>query len=124
MPTVLYLPLAATDAFPWSNLVWVLLGITGLLFAVAGVGRWLAATHPDPVPRMHPTPGVPAPATSADLAPEVAAAIAAAVHVILGASAHVTSVSLQPEQPVSVENLMLTWSLEGRRQIYTSHKVR
>jgi hypothetical protein len=50
--------------------------------------------------------------------------IAAAVHAALGASAKVTSVTLQPEQPVSVENLMLTWSLEGRRQIYTSHKVR
>jgi len=119
------LPLAVTAGFPWMNLVWVLVGITLLLFVVAGVGRWLAATHPDPVPRARPASGAAVTAgASVALAPEIAAAIAAAVHVALGASAKVTSVSLQSEQPVSVENLMLTWSLEGRRQIYTSHKVR
>ena len=122
MPTILHLPLAATVSFPWMNLVWILVGITLLLFAVAGVGRWLAATHPDPEPRVRPASV--APVAPADLAPEIAAAIAAAVHVTLGDSATVTSVSLQTDQPVSVENLMLTWSLEGRRQIYTSHKVR
>ena len=52
------------------------------------------------------------------------AALAAAVHVVLGPSAIITSATLQPEKPLSVENLMLAWSLEGRRQIYTSHKVR
>lgn len=119
MQNILHLPLAATPAFPWMNLLWVLVGIAILMFAVAGVGLWLAATHPDPEPRVRPAPGPAVAAT--DLAPEVAAAIAAAVHVTFGASAQVTSVSLQP---ASVENLMLTWSLEGRRQIYTSHKVR
>ena len=58
---------------------------------------------------------------SQDLTPEIAAVIAAAVHVTLGAAARVTSVSLQP---VSIENAPLIWSLEGRRQIYTSHRVR
>ena len=116
------MPLAATAAFPWLNLVWVMVAIAALLFAVAGVGRWLAATHPDPVARVRTAPDVSSPA--ADISPEIEAAIAAAVHVTLGASASVTSVTLQPAQPVSVENLMLTWSLEGRRQIYTSHKVR
>lgn len=122
MPTLLHLPLAAAASFPWMNLVWILVGITVFLFAVAGVGRWLAATHPDPEPRVRAASG--SPISTADLSPEIAAAIAAAVHVTLGASAIVTSVSLQPAQPVSVEHLMLTWSLEGRRQIYTSHKVR
>lgn len=122
MPCFLHMPLAATAAFPWLNLVWVLIAIAALLFAVAVAGRWLAATHPDPVTRVRPAPDISQPVT--DLAPEIEAAIAAAVHVTLGASATVTSVTLQPAQPVSVENLMLTWSLEGRRQIYTSHKVR
>jgi Na+-transporting methylmalonyl-CoA/oxaloacetate decarboxylase gamma subunit len=119
------MPLAAAVAFPWLNLVWVILGIVALLFTVAGVGRWLAATHPEPAERTRPTAGVPE-ATQVDsgVSPEIEAAIAAAVHVTLGASATVTSVVLQRTQPVSVENLMLTWSLEGRRQIYTSHKVR
>lgn len=122
MLNFLYLPLAATVAFPWMNLVWVLVGIAVFLLAVAGVGRWLAATHPEPEPKARLAAGVPVAIN--DLAPEIAAAITAAVHVTFGASATVTSVSLQPTQPVSVENLMLTWSLEGRRQIYTSHKVR
>lgn len=109
------------------NLVWILLGIAALMFAVAGLGRWLAATHPDPVARVRSTPASPAGASvesASGLTPEIQAVIAAAVHVALGESAKVTAVVLQPAQPVSVENLMLTWSLEGRRQIYTSHKVR
>ncbi|HEY8993930.1 MAG TPA: hypothetical protein VIM71_04670 [Lacunisphaera sp.] len=116
------MPIAAATAFPWLNLVWVMVAIAALLFAVAGIGRWLAATHPDPVVPVRPAAEVSSP--NPDVTPEIEAAIAAAVHVVLGASAAVTSVSLQPAQPVSVENLMLTWSLEGRRQIYTSHKVR
>lgn len=122
MPGPLPFPLAVTAAFPWLNLGLVLAAIALLLFAVAGLGRYLAATHPDPVDRAHPRPATARPA--AGPTPEIAAAIAAAVQVTLGASARVTSVVLQPPQPVSVENLMLTWSLEGRRQIYTSHKVR
>jgi len=122
MATMLNIPLAATASFPWLNLVWVLLGITVLLFAVAGAGRWLAATHPEPVARVRTGSGSPAVADTP--APEIEAAIAAAVYASLGASASITSVTLHPNQPQSVENLMLTWSLEGRRQIYTSHKVR
>jgi len=58
-----------------------------------------------------------------ELAPEIAAVIAAAVHLTLGAAARVASVSLQPDS-VSLESAPLIWSLEGRRQIYTSHRVR
>jgi len=123
MTTVLTLPLAATVGFPWGNLVWVIVGITAFLFAVAGVGRWLAATHPDAVPRPAPVRSG-GTVSSPGVSPEVTAVIAAAVHEALGASAQVTSVALKPEPSVSVDNLMLTWSLEGRRQIYTSHKVR
>lgn len=122
MQGLLHPTLAATAAFPWLNLFWVLVGITVLLFAVAGAGRWLASTHPDPVARPRPAPLPPAAVPgNAEITPQIQAAIAAAVHVALGSSARITSVVLQP---TSVENLMLTWSLEGRRQIYTSHKVR
>ena len=62
-------------------------------------------------------------AQSMELAPEIAAAIAAAVHMTLGPSATVTSVTLQAES-ISVESPPLIWSLEGRRQIYSSHRVR
>lgn len=113
--------IATAAVFPWLNLLWIVVGIMVLLFAVAGVGRWLAATHPDAPAK----PAAPAaiPVVAADQEEEIATAIAAAVYVMLGASAKVTSVTPVPPA-VTVENLMLTWSLEGRRQIYTSHKVR
>lgn len=114
--------LATATGFPWMNLVWVLLSIAALMLAIAAFGRWLAATHPDPVPVAR--RASPPPAAGATDSTEIAAVIAAAVHEALGPTATVTSVALQPEKPVSVENLMLAWSLEGRRQIYTSHKVR
>lgn len=114
--------IATATVFPWLNLLWVLVGITVLLFTVAGVGRWLAATHPDAPAK--PVPPAAIPVAASAQAEEITAAIAAAVYVTLGASAKVTSVTPAPDQPVGVENLMLTWSLEGRRQIYTSHKVR
>ena len=62
-------------------------------------------------------------ARSLELAPEIAAAIAAAVHMRLGPSATVTSVTLQSDS-ITLENAPLIWSLEGRRQIYSSHRVR
>jgi hypothetical protein len=51
----------------------------------------------------------------------VTAIIAAAVATSLGRKARV--VAVQPATP-SVEMLMQQWSLEGRRQIYTSHQIR
>ena len=125
MQTILTIPLAASVGFSWMNLVWVLIGATALWYFFAGARRRPAAKPAEPEPLSRPASVVPdAVPVSLDLAPEVVAAIAAAVKITLGASAYVTSVSLQPELAVSLENPMLTWSLEGRRQIYTSHKVR
>ena len=124
MQTLLLLPIAATTVFPWMNLVWVILGITLFIFAVAGLGQWSSVTHPASAPKALPVSAPPGAALASDLAhiaPEIAAAISAAVHVTLGASAKVTEVTLQPE---SGDTYMPVWSLEGRRQIYTSHKVR
>lgn len=90
-----------------------------LLAAVALVGRWLAATHPDPV-----VPPAASPVSETELPPETMAVIACAVRVAFGSQAQVASVSLASPHAPSVEALMLQWSLEGRRQIYTSHKVR
>ncbi|MFT3828348.1 MAG: hypothetical protein QM691_01450 [Opitutaceae bacterium] len=50
------------------------------------------------------------------LAPEVLAVIAAAVHESLGTEFRIVS--------ISVEGQSTTWSMEGRRQIFGSHKVR
>jgi hypothetical protein len=104
----------------WVTGLIVCAAIAALLFAVAFVGRWLAATHPDPV--LTPPAAVPAPETG--VSPETMAIIACAVRVALGSGAQVTAVALTPQHTPSVEALMLQWSLEGRRQIYTSHKVR
>ena len=65
-----------------------------------------------------------APVSDSGLTPEILAIIASAVDVTIGPRAQVTAVSLLPAHAPSVEALMLQWSLEGRRQIYTSHKVR
>ena len=103
----------------WLAGLLVAAAIIALIVVVALVGRWLAATHPDPLPKAPPVPVV-----EPELAPEVLALIAAAVNATVGPRAQVAAVSLLPAHAPSVEVLMQQWSLEGRRQIYTSHKVR
>lgn len=103
----------------WLAGLLVCAAIAALLVAVALVGRWLAATHPEAEPK-----AVPAPVVDTGLSPETLAIIASAVNVTIGPRAQVTAVSLLPAHAPSVEVLMQQWSLEGRRQIYTSHKVR
>jgi hypothetical protein len=117
-------PLLATVGQPLFGSMWlaglfVCAAIVLLMVAVALAGRWLAATHPDPEPKAAPTPVI-----DPGLSPETLAIIASAVNVTLGARAQIAAVSLLPAHAPSVEALMLQWSLEGRRQIYTSHKVR
>jgi Na+-transporting methylmalonyl-CoA/oxaloacetate decarboxylase gamma subunit len=121
MPTALLPPLAATPAFPWINLVWVLLGIVVLLCLVAAMGRYLAATHPDPEPE---PAAIASPLANAAVPSDVAVVIAAAVYAALGDSARVMNVVPKDHLTLRVDNLMLTWSLEGRREIYSSHRVR
>lgn len=105
----------------WLALLAILIGVAAFMLAVAALGRWLAATHPD-----EPLPPAP-PAPIADPAPsaEIFAAIAAAVAVTFGSKAHIASV--QPAIPLDSDGgdpSRLQWSMEGRRQIYSSHKVR
>jgi len=101
----------------------ILGGIAGFIALVVVLGRGLAATHPDAPAR--PTPPPPAPLVDHGPSPEVTAVIAAAVATVLGAHARIAAVNLAttPTAP-SVEMLMQQWSMEGRRQIYSSHKVR
>jgi hypothetical protein len=103
----------------WLALLAILAGVAVLILVVAGVGRWLAATHPDtPVPsdladEVDPPPN-----------PHVMAVIAAAVAYTYGKRARITAVQLPHPHAPTVEALMIQWSLEGRREIYSSHKVR
>ena len=108
----------------WLALLAVVGGIAVFLVLVALLGRWLAATHPDAPPRPVPAPA-PAPVVELGVGPEITAVIAASVATVLGARARIAAVTLAatPANP-SVEMLMQLWSMEGRRQIYSSHKVR
>lgn len=104
----------------WIAMLLVLGSIALLMLAIALAGRWLAATHPD-TPRVAPVlASVPEPE---ELSPETLAILASAVNAVVGPRAQVTAVTVVTPPP-SVEALMLQWSLEGRRQIYSSHKVR
>ncbi|MFT3782665.1 MAG: hypothetical protein QM790_11680 [Nibricoccus sp.] len=104
----------------WVALLVILVGVAVLLFAVAGVGKWLAATHPD-----EPVAPKPAPVTietSSDApSAEVFAAIAAAVAVTFGSKSRIAAIH---PSSIAIEPGPLQWSAEGRRQIYSSHKVR
>jgi len=102
----------------WLALLAILAGIAVFMIAVAALGRWAAATHPDEPPK-------PAPVVEVDPAPsaEIFAAIAAAVAVTFGGKARITGVQ-STTSAVSIDQSQLQWSAEGRRQIYSSHKVR
>jgi len=116
------LPLAEAARLPAGSLAWVLAVIAGL--ALVLVWRWRVVQR-ESAPAAQPAPGLPAELISvAGIAPEIAAAIAAAVHETLGDGARVTSVTQQTEPVVAMETPTLIWSLEGRREIYTSHRVR
>lgn len=126
------LPIAAAAGQPlfgnqWLALLAILAGVAVFMVVLAGIGRWLAATHPE-------TPKKPAaPVTSplgsataavSGISAEVLAVIASAVAVTVGSKARITAVvPIQPATP-SVEMLMQQWSVEGRRQIYSSHQIR
>jgi hypothetical protein len=104
----------------WLALLAVLAGVALFLFAIAGIGRWLAATHPDEPPQ----PPQPV-AEVLQPPPAIFAVIAAAVATTLGARARIVSaIALAPDNELTVASSQLQWSLEGRRQIYSSHQVR
>jgi len=108
----------------WLALFVILGSVTAFLLAIAAIGRWLAATHPDePAKPAEPVASdIPA-AASSEVTAEVFAVIAAAVAVTLGAKARVTAINLSSAE-LGAESSIQQWSLEGRRQIYSSHKVR
>jgi len=122
-------PVLATVGQPLFGSVWlallaVLAGIAVFLVLIAAAGRWLAATHPEAPVVVAVEPEEEFEDVSAVLAPEVVAVIAASISAVLGARARIASVRLPHHHTPSVEALMQQWSLEGRRQIYGSDKVR
>lgn len=132
-------------AVNWGVVGWVLVGTIALLVVVAAVGRAIAAAFPPnpehvssfrkpvapasvPATPVAAAPGAPAVAPAATSAagtipPEIMAVIAASVAVALrGKRFAITGV--EPSQkPADIERLMSLWSLEGRRQVYSSHSL-
>ncbi len=127
----------------WGTVGWVLVGTIALLVVVAAVGRAIAAAFPPnpehmssfrkpaapvvPAPVAAPVPAAPAPAAArvpaaGAISPETMAVIAAAVAVALrGRRYAITNVA--PAKAPDIEQLMSLWSLEGRRQVYSSHTL-
>lgn len=136
------------SAVNWGLIGWVLLGAVALIVVVAAVGRAIAAAFP-PNPEhvssfRKPTPAAPVPAVAAPVAvapvvvkplpgapvsdaipPEVMAVIAASVAVVLrGQRYAITGITPATQKnPADIERLMSLWSLEGRRQVYSSHTL-
>lgn len=133
-------------AVNWGVVGWVLVGTIALLVVVAAIGRAIAAAfppNPEHVssfrkPVAAPAPVIPAapvavapvapapaaaPAPSGAIPPEVMAVIAASVAMVLrGQRFSITGV--EPAQKTAdIERLMSLWSLEGRRQVYSSHAL-
>jgi hypothetical protein len=120
---------------PGLALLAVLGAVGVLLVCVALLGRWLAATHPEPTPRAVPlvaairasAPPIPPPDIAADVPAEIVPVLLAAVADVLGMRGRVVSIRLVSTTRIyspNIEALMQEWSHEGRRQIYSSHKVR
>jgi hypothetical protein len=96
-----------------------LLAIVAVALLAAGLlGHWFGP----PPPEEQPAAAAPAAPAEAGPPPEVFVVIAAAVAATLGRNARITAVHAAP--PAASAAVMPQWSLEGRRQIYSSHQVR
>lgn len=135
MTTTLFL------ATSWSVIGWVVLGTVLFLVVVAALGRGIAVAFP-PKPehmssfkkpttkasalsaRSVPAPMIPAMRAESDIAPEILAVIAASVATVLkGQKYTVHGVRLTAMKAPNIEHLMTEWSMEGRRQVYSSHQI-
>jgi len=130
MPTPFLLLVETGSSFPddqWLALLALLVAIAALVVAIIGLRR-APARVPLPVPAPSPAPSQPlvAAAAAAAVAPvaelthETLAIIAACVAMTYGRRARIAAVN-----PGAAGDLALQqWSIEGRRQIYSSHQVR
>jgi len=123
-----------------TGIVLLAIAISIVVVIAARRARVVAPTVPAAVeaaPALSPAPLVPGPlapppAAPAPVAavrdpgpsPEVLAIIAAAVRMTFGSAARVSQVLPIKTANPFVEPLMQHWSMEGRRQIYSSHQIR
>ncbi len=105
-------------ANPWLSLGVFLLGLAAMISALSGLLRRSSAPA---VVLPAPTVAAPTLVAAEELSGETLAIIAACVAVCCGKSARITSVSAVAS---TGEMLIQTWSLEGRRQVFSSHQFR
>ena len=111
---------------PVINLLLIVFLVFGCVWLFLDIRRQLTADClPDPAPAPVPlaAPLAPAPVAACDdaIPANVVAVIAAAVHYAFGGSAHVVAITPGTGLPGQSP---FTWSTEGRRSHYSSHKVR
>ncbi|MCD8298558.1 MAG: hypothetical protein LUD39_02200 [Opitutae bacterium] len=134
----------------WGTIGWVALATVVLVVLVAAIGRGILAAFPprpehmssfkkaSPAPAPAPVAAPVAPAAPAvaptykNIPMETLAVISAAVAVVLRGKKYTLlgvrpAPAPTPEVPqnpaANVERLMTEWSMEGRRQVYSSHDV-
>ncbi|MFT3782669.1 MAG: OadG family protein [Nibricoccus sp.] len=100
----------------------IAVALVAVAFGLAKLSRRVktveaTATRPPFAPPMPATPSPVAPAVNGKIPPQVVAAISAAVHLSIGSNHRILAVG----QPCPHRQ---AWSLEGRRQVFSSHKVR
>jgi hypothetical protein len=109
---------------PWLSLLTLGIALAALVLSIISLRRPPApapvalAAPPPPAPVAAPVPAAAAVApVPAGIAPETMAIIAACVALTYGKRARIASI-----RPADL--LLQQWSVEGRRQIYSSHQVR
>ncbi|MBR5622687.1 MAG: hypothetical protein IKW49_05845 [Opitutales bacterium] len=134
MTTMLFL------ATSWGAIGWVILGAIVFIVLVAALGRAIAAAFPPspehmssfkkpatksaPVVASRAPASIPALRASNDISPEIMAVIAASIATVLqGQKYKVHNVRLAAMKAPNIEHLMTEWSMEGRRQVYSSHQI-
>jgi Na+-transporting methylmalonyl-CoA/oxaloacetate decarboxylase gamma subunit len=107
--------LGAAVVFGALGLLWLGLELTGTFFR-----------RMDRRPPSSDTPPPPSnPSPSDDTIPEeIVAVVAAAIHATLGGNIRITRIQSTPEQQSFSQLCVQTWSHEGRRQIFNSHRPR
>ncbi len=122
--------LSDTLMYQLTGLLVVLSALAFLALAIKFAGM-LFSLHGEPRDTLAPKPGsAPAAAPVADASggrvpPEILAVIAAAVDTVLQGRGRILSIHEHPHSDhTHLDPKLLAWSMEGRRQIFSSHQVR
>lgn len=121
--TLLYQSVGLTVVIAALATLWLVVKIIGVGF------KYLAPAEPAAAPAAAaghgaaPTPDLAA-AHHPQLDPETVAAMTAAIHFVMGAQWRIVDIREVYHGDSGESARMLAWSVEGRRQIFSSHRVR